>query len=173
MEVQFEVVSCLEKKHFVQWYKYRLRGRFFWMSVIGFVGICYLALGISNVDLLHICFALTCVGYVVWNYRRPWTVAKKTMERDLEYYGTEKVSSVTTFGDVIRDVAKDADMVMHYDKIKDIYFSEDLIALTDLKGITFLMDKNGFTKGDFQSFQVFIREKCPQLKLPKWDVPEA
>ena len=95
------------------------------------------------------------------------------MEQDLEYYGTEKVPSVTTFSDVIRDVAKDADMVMHYDKIKDIYFSEDLIALTDLKGITFLMDKNGFTKGDFQSFQAFIGEKCPQLKLPKWDVPEA
>ena len=168
MEVQFELTYQLEMKHYVQWYKHVLRNRLYWMGMFIFVGVCNLALGIPSGDWLQILIALFCAMYAVWMYRRPWIVAKRAVKRDLEYYDGENVLSTTTFGDVICDITKDSNMTMHYDKVKDICFSEDLIALTDLKGVSFLMDKNSFTKGDFQSFQVFIREKCPQLKMPNW-----
>ena len=167
MEVQFEIRSCLEKKHFVQWYKYLLRKRIWWCGLAALLTVFYLAKGIASVDWIRIIFAAYCAGYCIWNYRRPWIFAKKAIKMDLEYYGTEKVPSVTTFGDVIRDVGKDNNTTMQYDKVKDIHISENLIALIDMKGHAFLMDKNGFTKGDFSAFLAFIGEKCPQLKLPK------
>ena len=168
MEVQFEVVSCLEKKHYVQWYQHILRRRILWVILFSFVGFVSLLLGIKNADYGDLIYAGVCAVYVIWNYRRPWILAKKHLKRDVEYYGTQEVSSVTTFGETIRDVTKDTDMTMPYDKIKDIHISKDLIALEDVKKQAFLMDKNGFTKGDFQSFLAFIGEKCPQLKLPNW-----
>ena len=168
MEVQFEVVSCLEIKHFVQWYKHTLRKRIVWCCLAGLLAAFYLASGIADADWIDILFAAYCAGYGIWNYRRPWALAKKMVKQDEEYYGAEKNPSVTTFGDVIRDTTRDSEMTMPYDKVEKIYISEDIIAIEDAKKLNFIMDKNGFTRGDFQSFLVFIGEKCPQLKLPNW-----
>ena len=168
MEVQFEVHSCLENKHYVQWYKHILRKRIWWCGLAALWTVFYLAKGIASVDWIRIIFAAYCAGYCIWNYCRPWILAKKIRKRDLAYYGTELVPSVTTFADVLRDVAKDMDVTIPYDKIKEIHISNDLIALTDIKDSVILMDKNGFTKGDFLGLLAFLAEKCPQLKLPKY-----
>ena len=168
MEVQFEVVSCLEKKHYAQWYKHGTRKRFVWVILMGILGVLYLVLGISGGSWFRLLLAAYCIGYSVWLYCRPWSLAKKLIKRDKMYYGTEKVPSVTTFGDSIHDRTQDADITVPYDKITDIYVTNDLIVLTDVKGNAILMDANGFTQGDCQLFLAFIGEKCPQLKLPNW-----
>ena len=89
MEVQFEVVSCLEKKHYVQWYQHILRRRILWVILFSFVGFVSLLLGIKNADYGDLIYAGVCAVYVIWNYRRPWILAKKHLKRDVEYYGTQ------------------------------------------------------------------------------------
>ena len=168
MEVQFEIRSCLEKKHYVQWYQYVLRKRFYWIALFALVGICYLTSGISTADWIYILVATYLFGYCIWNFYRPWILGKKKFKQEFAYYGEDGDQSVTTFADVLRDVTKDNDTTIPYDKIKEIHISKDLILLNDIRGVAILMDKNGFTKGDLPAFLAFIGEKCPQLKLPKW-----
>ena len=168
MDVQFEVVSRLKEQHFVQWYKFVQRNRIWWACLAGFVGICNLAVGISSGDWVDLLLAVACGSYAIWIYRRPWTMAKKVMKQDLEFYGTDDVENIVSFGDVIQDATKDRVNTVPYNKIQEMHVLDDLIVLKDVRNAYFIMEKNGFTKGDFQSFLQFMAEKCPQLKLPNW-----
>lgn len=165
MEVQFEVRSCLEERHFVQYYKRVTRNRFWWCGLAALIAVFYLAQGIADADWINFLIAAYGFGFCIWYYRRPWTLAKQIRKRDKECYGNEDVPSVTTFGNEIRDVSGDMDAIMRYDKVVTIYVSKDIIVIEDTKKANIIIDKNGFVKGDFQSFMEFLKEKCPQAKL--------
>ena len=172
MDVQFEVVSRLKEQHLVQWYKFVQRKRLLWVVLFGALGVLSLVVGLRNQGYARMAYSVVCVAYSIWLYRRPWTMAKKVMKQDLEFYGTDDVENIVSFGDVIQDATKDRVNTVPYDKIQEMHVLEDLIVLKDVRNAYFIMEKNGFTKGDFQSFQIFIKEKCPQLNLPNWNVPE-
>ena len=168
METQFEIHSHLEKKHYVEYYRYILNKRILWVVI--YILACLLSLVLFLVSnklrwLLYGCFFAV---YAVWIYFRPWLVAGKQVKRETKFEGTETLESVTKFGDVICDETKTQSVNISYDKLEAIRIAKHVIILTDVRKMAFILDKNGFVKGTFEEFLPFIQEKCPQLKLPKW-----
>ena len=167
METQFEIYSYLEKKHYVEYYRYIWRKRIPVAILFAVLGIVLLALHLLT-DSYHLFTGIWSVLYAIFLYFRPWMVAAKTIKQETKFDGTEMVESVTKFGDEIQDASKHLSMTAPYDKIEDIHFSEYTIVIKDSRKNYLILDKNGFTKGTFEEFLLFIQEKCPQLNLPKW-----
>lgn len=172
METQFEVSSILEEKHYVEFYRYIWRKNY-WMVLVVLV-LCILSACLESdkdpiVWVVYIILMSVYVGvYALWMYSRPRRAARKTMKQNQTFDGSERAPSVTTFGEDIRDESPNATAKIPYDRIKSIHISENVIVLIDIRDVAIIMDKNGFNKGSFQDFLPFIREKCPQLKLPEW-----
>ena len=167
METQFEIHSHLEKKHYVEYYRYIWRKRITVVVISAVLGVVLLALHFLTNDY-HLFTGIWGVLYAIWLYFRPWMAAAKTVKRETKFEGTEILESITKFGDEIHDATKHLSMTAPYDKIKEIHFSEHVIVIRDTRNNDFILDKNGFTKGTFEEFLPFIQNKCPQLKLPKW-----
>ena len=168
METQFEIHSHLEKKHFVEYYRYIWRKRIVTVVIFAVLGVLLLGLHFLVDGVYQLFSGIWGIGYAIWLYFRPWMVAGKTVKRDAEFDGTKTVESVTKFGDEIWDATPSMEARVSYDKITAIHVSENVIVLSDTRKMTYILDKQGFVKGDLQTFLPFIREKCPQLNLPKW-----
>ena len=169
METQFEIHSRLEKKHYVEYYRYIWRKRIIWVVLCGGIGLVGLLLNLKNLsDIGTIIQGCALVAYAVWVYFRPWLVAGKVVKRESKFDGKEIVESVTKFGDEILDATSSMQAKVSYDKLKAFHIAEHVIVLQDIRRMDYILDKNGFTKGTLEDFMPFIQEKCPQLNLPKW-----
>ena len=168
MDTQFEIISRLEKKHFVEYYRYIWRKRMIWVTIYGVVALLFLILGLADTNTKWLIYAAVLLLYDIWLFFRPWMVAEKSVKPDTNFEGTETVESVTTFGDVIRDETPHHVAMTYYDKIEKLYIGKNVLVLGDTRKAMFILDKNGFTQGNLEEFLPFIQEKCPQLNLPKW-----
>ena len=167
METQFEIHSCLGKKHYVEYYRYIWRKRITAVVIFAVLGAALLAVHFLT-DNYHLFAGIWGIAYAIWLYFRPWMVAGKKVRIEAENDGTETVESVTKFGDEILDETKHLTARVYYNELKAIHISNHVIVLQDNRKMDLILDKNGFTKGTFEEFLPFIQEKCPQLNLPKW-----
>lgn len=168
METKFEIHSHLEKKHYVEYYRFIWRTRILWVVIYAVAAFLGLLLSLINEETRWIIYGCAFLLYAVWLYFRPWMVAGKKARLEAKIDETETVESVTKFGDEILDEAKHLSARVSYDEIKAIHISKHVIVLQDIRKMDLILDKNGFTKGTLREFLPFIQEKCPQLKLPKW-----
>ncbi len=168
METQFEIHSHLEKKHYVEYYRYIWRKRMILVVLCALVGALSLLANITNDDGGGLLRGILLMIYTVWLYFRPWMAAGKLVKRESQNDGTETVESVTKFGEEILDETKHLAARVSYDEIKAIHISESVIVLQDVRKVDLILDKNGFIKGTLEELLPFIQEKCPQLKLTKW-----
>lgn len=168
METQFEIHTRLEKKHYVDFYCYMWRKRMITVVISAILAILLLGLGVFDTSVHSIVLGIWCAFYGVWLFFRPWMAASKSIKQDLNFAGTEGQESVTKFGAEIFDETKNQTATVPYDKLEKVHITDNVILLVDTRKMTFIMDRNGFTKGTLQEFLPFLQEKCPQLKLPKW-----
>lgn len=168
MDIQFEIHSHLEKKHYVEYYRYIWHKRMIWVVIYAIGGLLGLFLYSASKEMRWILYGCFFALYAVWVYFRPWFAASKQMKRKAKLYKTETVESVTKFGDTIQDEMKSQSASISYDILEAIHIAKHVIILSDAKEMAFIMDKNGFVKGTLEEFLPFIQEKCPQLKLPEW-----
>lgn len=168
MEIQFEIDSRLEKKHYVEYFRCIWHKRIIWVVIFALIGAAELLLNVQESALTTTILGCFLIADAIWIYFRPWYFAGKTIKRETKFEGTAVLTSVTKFGDVICDEAPNHLATTRYDMIEQIYFSKNVIVIRDIRKADFILDKNGFTKGSFEEFLPFIQEKCPQLKLPKW-----
>ena len=168
MDTQFEIHSHLEKKHYVEYYRYIWKKRLIWVGVYTFASLLSLFLALTGSSTRWGIYGTALLLYAVWLYFRPWTVAAKHMKRETAFDGTETVNSVTKFSDAIYDESHNQTTTTCFDKIRKIHIGKNVILLEDARKACYILDKNGFAKGDLWGFLAFIQEKCPQLNLPKW-----
>ena len=114
----------------------------------------------------------------------PRRTARRVIKDFKRVYQVESVECTTQFGDKITYTLKGSDPCEYdYDCItkvisaKNSYilcFKKKILAEVDPKGKeryinkkgTILLVREGFTKGDFESFKKFLGQKCPNLKIP-------
>ena len=167
MDAQFEIHSHLEKKHYVEYYRYIWRKRIVAVVIFAVLGVVLLAVHLLADDY-YLFAGIWGVAYAIWLYFRPWMEAAKHVKRETKFEGTETIESVTKFGDVLQDETKSQTVSVPYEKLEAIHVAKYVIILTDARKMAFILEKNGFVKGTLEEFLPFIQEKCPQLKLPKW-----
>ena len=168
MDTQFEIHSQLEKKHYVELYRWVWKKRWIWIGIYVVAGILGLLLYLANERITWIVYGCAMILYAVWVYFRPWQVAGKRFKENLAFESGEKLCSTTKFGDEIVDESVRERVVVPYDKIKKIHITKDMIFLMDIRKMVLILEKDGFTKGTVEEFLPFIQNKCPQLILPKW-----
>ena len=114
----------------------------------------------------------------------PRRTARRVIKDFKRVYQVESVECTTQFGDKITYTLQGTEPCEYaYDNItkvtsaKNSYilcFRKKILAEVDPKGKeryitkkgTILLVRDGFTKGDFESFKTFLGQKCPSLKIP-------
>ena len=99
--------------------------------------------------------------------RIPLWMAKSGYKQKLKYYGGTRPTSVTTFGDVIQLRDIDSSLTIPYDKLRKVVFLPDGIALYQGNHRAVGIPNREFTKGSMEELKALLRQKRPDLKIPK------
>ena len=166
METYFEVKTVIQKEFVVAFFQRYLRYRIWILAgyaviLAGWILECIL----GNFFVFWTSLVLLAVG--VWIYYLPWFHANRMMKQEEKFRdGVAPVFSVT-FAEKIQSTTTEGSYAIPYDKVVGIYNIRFGIVLMDARKRMLMLDKDGFTKGNFEEFLPFIREKCPQAKQYK------
>jgi len=167
METQFEIISQLEMKHYVEFNQCIWRKRIVTVLIYGILGVISLVHWWNSFDDLILYWGVFSITQAILIYRAPWRDAKKQMRRSQKTEKLEHENSLTKFSDMIYDETDFRASKTPYHCIKEIYLCRNTIVLLDNSSYAVFADKNGFVKGTFDEFVPFIQEKCPQAKIRK------
>ena len=85
----------------------------------------------------------------------------------MAYYDSQAPSHCVRFGDKIIIESPDQTRILEYRKIQRVVATKNAYIIYDTKpGVVFL-DPNGFTKGNFEEFKLFLKSKRPDLDIPE------
>ena len=170
MEYQFENIYTLSQAQMIEYYKaiYKQNTK---INIVG-LAFCLILLlyaaFILNFDrfwlmLLSFSGALLFVQHI----KRPEKEGKRAYTQLLEYYDSSMIPTSVYFGEKITIHNQDQTRVIEYRKIEKVVSMKYSYAIYDKKPGVLLLDPNGFTKGSFEGFKQFLREKRPDLKIPE------
>ena len=83
----------------------------------------------------------------------------------LKYYDGTIPETVVRFADTITLSQEETVTTIPYSKLKQVSLLKDCFLLIDEIGGFYIVSNEGFTKGTKQEMLVFLKEKCPQLKI--------
>jgi hypothetical protein len=155
MEYQFENVQQYGQKVYWEYvYEIRYRRIVFWGQLwlgVGFLDI-YTAL---TRDPLRWISAAVFLALAVFQFLRPYFKEKKVRENGGSLFRR------VCFGPSIRVETPDTVVMVEYSQIKKVVFRKYgcYLRLDDDNYVS--IDPNGFTKGTFEEFSTFLREKLP------------
>ena len=99
--------------------------------------------------------------------RIPLWTAKSGYKQKLKYYGGTMPVGVVTFGDVIQIQDIDSSLTIPYDKLRKVVFLRDCIVLYQGNHRAVGIPNREFTKGSLEELKALLRQKRPDLKIPK------
>ena len=139
-----------------------------WLLVYVAFAVYYLLFLLPRGGFLSWLMFFVCIGHIVWILIQPRYRAKKYIKKSKEYYG-EIPRTVVRFGEDSVTVAHgDSFETVHYAKITKVLFLTHSIVLRADKMAAVIISTSGFTKGTLPEFRVFVKQKCPNAKLPDW-----
>ena len=115
----------------------------------------------------------------------PRRTARRVLKDFKRIYKVEQVECTTQVGDTIVYTLQGSDPCEYeFDCIKKVVsakqsyllcFKKRVVAEVDSSGKphyinkkgNLILTREGFTKGDFESFKAYLREKCPNVKIPE------
>ena len=106
------------------------------------------------------------VAILVLCWRMPGSTAKAILKEIRKQNGGRPVEGAALFGDVILSNMGDQEAYT-YDRIRKVASLRHSYVIYIDKRISIPVVRNAFTKGDFDSFKKFLREKRPDLKIPE------
>ena len=169
MEYTIENVYVDTEKLVRQMHKKLLRKRsVFWTSAMAVMGFLFLFVGLVLDRTAYLWGAAAYAALAVWYLFMPYRTSKKAYKKMLQYYDGNILETVVRFGDAIVFTQGDTVSSIPYNKLKQVSFLDDCILLHNEVGGVYLLANDGFTKGSKQEMLAFLREKCPNLKLPDW-----
>ena len=169
MEPIFENENVLSRAQLLEYYRFICKKETRKAAAIQGLGVAVLAgLTVLNYfDPLFVILTAWLVSLLIKTLHRPENEANKVYDQRIAYY--DDVMSVTRvqFGEQIVAETKDGVRRIEYRKIENVLSLEHSYIICDkLPGVTFL-SRNGFTKGTFEEFKQFLREKRPDLNIPE------
>lgn len=90
----------------------------------------------------------------------PYLTIKQIKDNDRQIHGGQKMLTKTQFGKVIQITEGTFSLTVNYTQIIEIYELKSVYVMMFGKRNGIVIAPDAFTKGDFESFKVFIRKKC-------------
>jgi hypothetical protein len=135
-------------------------------SVISLVfGFLYAIPGIivdQPMGILVATFVVLAVYYAVY----PFYYARKSEKMLKKHFGGEIPITRVCIGDEIEVFDGERTYILEYEDLDKVTALKRGYYLRHHRVQAVLIDPNGFVKGDFASFKVFLRAKCPHLNIP-------
>ena len=117
-----------------------------------------------NTGMLVRLAAGVIVLFFLW--RLPGSTAKSILAELIRQNGGQNPECVALFGDLILSNMGDQEGY-DYSRIRKVVSLKHSYVIYIDKRISIPVTRDGFTKGDFESFKAFLKEKRPDLKIPK------
>lgn len=99
-------------------------------------------------------------------WRLPGSTAKAILSEVIKQNGGKNPECVALFGDLILSNMGDQEGYA-YSRIRKVVSLKHSYVIYIDKRVSIPVTRDGFTKGDFESFKAFLREKRPDLKIPE------
>ena len=165
MEYQFETTQVYNRKMHLEFnYRVWCRPALIWGLVSLLLLACYVRMAQDDPYwwVGVVAFAGLAVHYFTWPYR----LERKRFKRVMNYYDGSMPVSYIRFGDKIS--VKDGDSVtgLEYRKIEKVIILKHGLFLRYAKKSYLGIDPREFTVGTYEEFKRFLREKCPNAKIP-------
>ena len=146
-------------------YRILCRRALIWGVVSLILVVCYIYRALSDpywwVGVAM--FAGLAVHYFTWPYR----LERKRFKRAMVYYDGRIPLIYIRFGDQIYVEDRDSTFNLEYRKIEKVIVLKYGLFLRYAEKAHMAIDPNCFTKGTFEEFKQFLREKRPDLKIPE------
>ncbi len=110
-------------------------------------------------------FAICLVVLVFVMVFAPSRTVKQLKEDRSRIHNGENVETVVQFGEEITVSEGVSSFTVAYARILSIHYLSHCCVLKFSKSSGIMLDPNGFTLGDFASFQTFIQEKCQNAAI--------
>ena len=166
MEYQFENVQCYNQKMYLEFaYKVRYSRAVLW-------GQAWLVIAAMDIyraltkDPFRWLLAAVSLALAVYQFLRPYCKEKNRAKDYFAFYDGENTPARVRFGDIIRIEDHSAVMHMDYGQIRQAIALKHGLFLRYQENAYLAIDPNCFTKGTFEEFKQFLREKCPDLTIP-------
>ena len=169
MEYTIENVYVDSEHLLRQAYGHILRKRQILLTVTSAIlGVLFAFAWIVLERTIWLLLAVVYVALAVWYWFVPYRTAKKVYKKMLKIHDGDIPPTTVRFGEKIFFDAGTSTSEMAYKKLKSVVFCNDCILIQNEVGEAYLVANDGFTKGSKQELIAFLKEKCPQLKLPDW-----
>ena len=120
----------------------------------------------ENRELVDILYSVNCMVVAGLIWQLPRMIANRAFRNRMKYYNGDIPELTARFGDNL--VLEDADSLhtFSYDKITRIHFREDALTVVIAKDRAVCIPVREFTRGSMPELKQFLRQKCPDLKIP-------
>ncbi len=168
MEVFFECVYEETLELIYRLHKKVLRPTMIAICIVFGVGAAlYWMVALHSGRPAYYVLAVILTATVLWYATMARRNAKKMIKNKLKYYNGQNPPITVQFGDEIIFQDVDSYRAFPYDKIGKIFTEKNCLILKIGKAYHCISTEN-FTKGDLNGLLAFLREKCPQAKMPEW-----
>lgn len=169
MEYLFENIYVDTEKLLRQTYKKILKKKvLIWTAVSVVMGLLFLFAGVVLDKPVYRWGSLIYVVLAVWYLLWPHRIARKAYKNMLKFYDGVIPETVVRLADAITLTQGETVTTIPYNKLKQVSILDDCLLLHNEIGGAYIVSNDGFTKGTKQEMLAFLKEKCPQLKLPDW-----
>lgn len=105
--------------------------------------------------------------FVVYFWLLPAIRARKALKRERAFYNGTIPPQVYTFGEQIIGQNVNSSRTWEYYQMTKVFSLRHSYVLHFADKSIVILDRNGFTIGDFAEFKQFLRYKRPDLKIPE------
>ena len=170
MEVLFENQNAMTKAQLIEFYKNQHKAitvKYAIFSSVLLLGHFLFCWFFGFFDLFSVFVAVVVIALIVMVAKRPVKSANTSYKKLLAYYDNVMPVYRIYFGDKIIIETPDCTSTIEYRKIEKILSLKYGYVICDKKPSFFILSRGGFTKGTFEEFKQFLREKCPELTVPE------
>lgn len=168
MEPIFENVTVPTQEHIAtaRWVvqgKGRINNLLVWGGIAALVCLTNLAMG--SFDHYTVVYLAVVAVLSVLQLTVPIRGAKSAYLRILSYYDNTLPPTTVRFYENYFEVRQvDSLETTPYRKLTAAKYRKGVLVLIRKDGLAYYLDTNAFTKGDYDSFTHFLREKAPHLE---------
>ena len=109
---------------------------------------------------------LILYAYAVYLLVMPYYRTSKGLKKQAEFYGGELPENTARFGEIIQIGNAMESKSWEYAHLVGVYSWKYSYGLRFADDMVLVMDRSNFTKGTFEEFKEFLRQKRPDLEIP-------
>ena len=140
-----------------------------YISVMAAFAVAFVVLGIVLENSTFFLATLVCAVMGVMLIRMPKQVAKNTYENKMAAFDEEIPATTIRFAERVYAEFNDEEVDFIYEEIKQVKILKTCIIFEGRDRIWYYTPFHTFTVGSAQELLALLEERCPHLRIPKWN----